>query len=84
MAEVVKKLGLPKPKGFLYFVEEDGSVWKHQGGHKSLISETKIDREAGFLYFIDLNGDLSRKPNPQQRDKETNKLFKAGTQKIDE
>ena len=84
MAEVVKKLGLPKPEAFLYFVEEDGSIWKHQGGQKSLITETEIKREIGFLYFIDLNGDLSRKPNPQQRDRETNKIFKAGTQTIDE
>ena len=42
MAEVVKKLGLPKPEGFLYFVEFDGSVWRHQGGKKTLISETKL------------------------------------------
>ena len=82
MAEVVKKLGLPQLEGFLYFVESDGSVWKHQGGQKTLISKTNIERESGYLYFIDLNGDLSRKANPQQRDKETNKLFKAGTQTI--
>jgi len=84
MAEVVKKLGLPQPDGFLYFVEFDCSVWKHQGGQKKLISDTQVKREEGFLYFIDLNGDLARRSNPQQRDEETNKLFKPGTQLVDE
>ena len=45
MAELVKKLGLPKPDGFLYFVESDCTVWKHQGGQKTLISDTVIERE---------------------------------------
>ena len=80
MAELVKKLGLPKPDGFLYFVESDCTVWKHQGGKKTLISDSKIEREEGYLYFIDLNGDLAKKANPQQRDAETNKLYKPGTQ----
>ena len=83
MAEVVKKLGLPKPEGFLYFVEFDGSVWRHQGGNKTLISETKVEREIGYLYFIDLNGDLARRINPQERDEETKELFKPGTQVVD-
>ena len=83
MAEVVKKLGLPKPEGFLYFVEFDGSVWRHEGGKKPLISETKVEREIGYLYFIDLNGDLARRINPQERDEETKELFKPGTQVVD-
>ena len=57
MAEVVKKLGLPPQDGFLYFVEKDGTVWKHQGGKKTIISKAKVEREEGYLYFIDLNGD---------------------------
>jgi|TARA_B110000263_G_scaffold174055_1_gene151999 hypothetical protein len=80
MAELVKKLGLPKPDGFLYFVEQDCTVWKHQGGLKTLISEETIEREEGYLYFIDLNGDLAKKSNIQQRDKDTNDLYKPGTQ----
>ena len=83
MAEVVKKLGLPKPEGFLYFVEFDGAGWRHQGGKKTLISETKVEREVGYLYFIDLNGDLARRINPQERDEETKELFKPGTQVVD-
>tara|TARA_B100001146_G_scaffold158359_1_gene139414 strand:+ start:433 stop:687 length:255 start_codon:yes stop_codon:yes gene_type:complete len=84
MAEVVKKLGLATPEGFLYFVESDGTVWKHQGGHKTLVSKSKIKREEGYLYFIDMNGDLARRPNSQQRDKKTNELFNSGTQVIRE
>ena len=80
MAEVVKKLGLPPQDGFLYFVEKDVTVWKHQGGKKTLISDSKFERDEGYLYFIDLNGDLAKKANPQQRDTETNKLYKPGTQ----
>ena len=80
MAELVKKLGLPKPDGFLYFVESDCTVWKHQGGQKTLISDTVIEREEGYLYFIDLNGDLAKKTNVQQMDKETKDLYKPGTQ----
>ncbi|MDC0526501.1 hypothetical protein OAO35_00940 [Euryarchaeota archaeon] len=80
MAELVKKLGLPQPDGFLYFVEKDCTVWKHQGGQKTLISDAAIEREEGYLYFIDLNGDLAKKSNIQQRDKDTNDLFKPGTQ----
>ena len=82
MAELVKKLKLPKPEGFLYFVEGDCSVWKHKGGHKELISNGSVKREDGYLYFIDVNGDLARKINPQQRDVETKRLFKPGTQVV--
>ena len=80
MAKVVKKLGLPQPDGFLYFVEGDGTVWKHQGGQKTIISKSKVKREEGYLYFIDINGDLAKKANTQQRDKNSNKLYKSGTQ----
>ena len=81
MAKVVKKLGLPVPlDGFFYFVEEDGTVWKDQGGQKTIMSKSKVKREEGYLYFIDLNGDLAKKANAQQRDKASNKLYKPGTQ----
>ena len=43
-------------------------------------SKSNVKREEGYLYFIDLNGDLAKKANPQQRDAETNKLYKPGTQ----
>ncbi len=82
MAEVIKKLGLPKPDGFLYFVESDGTVWKHKGGQKTVVSDAKVEREEGYLYFIDMNGDLSRRHNPQQRDPETDEIFKPGTQVV--
>ena len=84
MAEVVKKLSLPKPDGFLYFVESDGTVWKHMGGQKAVVSESKFEREEGYLYFIDMNGDLARRTNSQQRDKETKELFRPGTQVVKE
>ena len=80
MAEVVQKLGLPPPEGFLYFVERAGTVWKHQGGSKECIFDNMVERDEGYLYFVDLNGDLARLPDPQKRDSETNALFKPGTQ----
>jgi len=45
-----------------------------------LISKATVEREEGYLYFIDLNGDLAKKSNIQQRDKDTNDLYKPGTQ----
>ena len=83
MSEVVTKIGLPKPEGFLYFVEMDGTVWKHVGGEKELVYDKKFEREIGYLYFIDLNGDLARLPNNQMRDPETNELYKPGSQVIE-
>ena len=44
------------------------------------VSKSNVKREEGYLYFIDLNGDLAKKANTQQRDKESNKLYKPGTQ----
>ena len=82
MAEVVKKLGLAKLDGFLYFVESDGTVWKHQGGQKTIVSKSKIKREEGYLYFVDMNGDLARRHNSLQRDPETSELYKPGTQVV--
>ena len=42
MSEMVCKIGLPKPEGFLYFVEMDGTVWKHQGGEKEIVHNKKF------------------------------------------
>ncbi|HJP44064.1 MAG: hypothetical protein QF883_00840 [Candidatus Poseidoniia archaeon] len=80
MAEVVLKLRLPPLEGFLYFVERDCTVWKHQGSAKECVSDKTFERDEGYLYFIDLNGDLARLPDPQKRDPETNALFRPGTQ----
>ena len=80
MAEVVLKLGLPPLEGFLYFVERDCTVWKHQGSAKECVSDKRFERDEGYLYFIDLNGDLARLSDPQKRDPETNALFRPGTQ----
>ena len=44
------------------------------------VSKSNVKREEGYLYFIDVNGDLAKRVNPQQRDTETNKLYKPGTQ----
>ena len=59
MAEVVLKLGLPPLEGFLYFVERDCTVWKHQGSAKECVSDKTFERDEGYLYFIDLDGDLA-------------------------
>ena len=83
MSDLVCKIGLPKPEGFLYFVEMDGTVWKHRGGEKELVHDKKIEREPGYLYFIDLNGDLAKLPNLQMRDSGTNELYKPGSQVIE-
>ena len=46
MAEVVLKLGLPPLEGFLYFVERDCTVWKHQGSAKECVFQIHRSRQS--------------------------------------
>ena len=69
MAEKVKKAGVKKEDGWLYFVDKDGDISRVQmarGGGKSgskrkeKIARLGIKKEPGYLYFVDKNGDVSR------------------------
>ena len=62
MASVVRKLGIKRKPGYLYFINTDGNVARVKKGskRKEEVKKTTITREKGFLYFLDKNGDISR------------------------
>lgn len=59
----VKKLGITRAPGYIYFIDSDGDVSRSKRGvknSKSKVRRTNIIRQKGFLYFLDGNGDVSR------------------------
>ncbi|MFH1852918.1 MAG: hypothetical protein ABIA75_11300 [Candidatus Neomarinimicrobiota bacterium] len=67
MAEVVKKTGIGKEKGYLYYLGKDGNVWRSKmaragkgGGEAKKVADAGVKREAGYLYFIDKDGNVAR------------------------
>ncbi len=67
MAEKVKKVGLKREKGYLYYLDKQGDISKakmarggKKGGKPSKVEKTGVTREEGYLYFIDKQGDISR------------------------
>ena len=74
MAEVVKRTGVTKEKGYLYYLGKNGNVWRSQmargaskGGSAEKVADSNVTREGGFLYFIDKDGDVSRAPMARGR-----------------
>ena len=67
MAEVVKRVGVSKESGYLYYLGKDGNVWRSKiaragkgGGNAEKVAEAGVSRQSGYLYYIDKNGDVSR------------------------
>ena len=68
MAEKVKKTGVTKEAGYLYYLGKDGDVWrtkmarggKKTGGGPEKIADAGVTREDKFLYYIDKDGDVAR------------------------
>jgi len=67
MAEKVKKLGIKREEGYLYYLNEKGDVWRvkmaragKKGGKPEKVADAGIQKEEGYLYFIDKDGDISR------------------------
>jgi hypothetical protein len=67
MAEKVKKCGIKKEKGYLYYLDKNGDVARskmarggQKGGGATVIQKVGVKREEGYLYFIDKDGDVSR------------------------
>ena len=76
MAEVVKKTGVSKEKGYLYYLNKEGDVGRSKmaragkgGGSAETVATAGVKRESGFLYFIDKNGDVARSPMARGRKK---------------
>tara|TARA_Y100001938_G_scaffold151110_1_gene246149 strand:+ start:6632 stop:6859 length:228 start_codon:yes stop_codon:yes gene_type:complete len=63
MAEKVKTCGINKEKGYLYYLNIHGDVYRKTIDKRSeKVLDTNILRESGYLYFIDREGDVSRAP----------------------
>ena len=68
MAEKVKKTGVTKEAGYLYYLGKDGDVWrtkmarggKKTGGGPEKIADAGVTREDKFLYYSDKDGDVAR------------------------
>lgn len=67
MAEKVKKVGVSKEKGYLYYLDKQGNVSRskmargdQKGGNAEVVNAAGVQRESGYLYFIDKDGDVSR------------------------
>ena len=67
MAEKIKKLGVKREAGYLYFIDVDGDVSRakmaqkgKKGGKAIKVAKAGIKKEAGYLYFLDTKGDISR------------------------
>lgn len=67
MAEKVKRVGVRKSSGFLYYLGKDGNVWRSKmaragkgGGNAEKVADAWVTRQQGYLYFIDKDGDVSR------------------------
>ena len=74
MAEVVKRVGVSKESGYLYYLGKDGNVWRSKmaragkgGGNAEKVSDAGVSRQSGYLYYIDKNGDVSRSPMARGR-----------------
>ena len=69
MAEIVKKAGVKKQSGFLYFLDKSGNVCRaamSRAGRtkgkakKELVAKVGVKKEKGYLYFIDGKGNVCR------------------------
>ncbi len=65
MAERVGREQVEREDGYLYFLGQDGYVWRtpmrnNPRGRKSKIGSERVQREEGYLYFIDKNGYVAR------------------------
>ncbi|MBC8197047.1 MAG: hypothetical protein H8E60_04080 [Candidatus Marinimicrobia bacterium] len=69
MADKVKKVGIEKEKGYLYYLDKNGDIARSKmargsdkGGNAEVVKNTSVTREKGFLYYIDKDGDISKSP----------------------
>lgn len=66
MAQKLKKLGIKREKGYLYYIDKQGDVscskmaWdKKKGTNPKKVAKVGLKREKGYLYFIDKQGDVA-------------------------
>lgn len=77
MVELVKKLGIKRESGWVYFVDADGDVSRGRVGaivsynplkyaEPEKVVEVGIIREKGFLYRLSEDGDIVRESKGEQ------------------
>ena len=69
MPKKVKKVGVKKKAGYLYFIDKQGDVscakmsrrGRVPGKRQKIVKvkKTRIKKQPGYLYFIDKQGDIS-------------------------
>ena len=73
MAELVKKLGVKRESGWVYFVDADGDVARGRVGaivsydplkyaEPEKVVKVGVAREEGFLYLVSEDGNIVREP----------------------
>ncbi|MAJ43371.1 MAG: hypothetical protein CMF96_01320 [Candidatus Marinimicrobia bacterium] len=74
MADKVKKVGIKKEKGYLYYLDKNGDVSRskmargsQEGGNTEVVLSTGVTREKGYLYFIDKDGDVAKSPMARKK-----------------
>lgn len=57
----VKKVGVQKKRGHMYFIDKDGDISSAvlTSGKIQKVAEVGIERQPGFYYVIDKEGDVS-------------------------
>lgn len=59
----VKKLGIKRTPGFLFFLQGNNVVKKKRGSQKrEIVKKDVFKRTKGFLFFLDGDGDISKSP----------------------
>ena len=73
-ADKVKKLGIKKEKGYLYYLDKKARPSRSEmargnkkGGNAEVVDSGPVFREKGFLYYIDKEGDVSRSPMARRK-----------------
>lgn len=63
MAEKLRRTGIKRQQGYLYFIDKKGNVARTRqdgSGGQEVVKRTDITKQSGYLYFLDKDGDISR------------------------
>jgi hypothetical protein len=57
----VKKVGVQKKRGHMYFIDKDGDISSATvtSGKVQKVAEVGIERQPGYYYIIDKEGDVA-------------------------
>ncbi|MFH1285968.1 MAG: hypothetical protein ABIH99_05300 [Candidatus Micrarchaeota archaeon] len=56
---------IPREDGYLYYVGEDGYVWRapmkhNKSGSKKKVGNERISKEKGYMYYVDKDGYVAK------------------------